>query len=122
MNIKLVLILCLIALLTLIGCSDDVPHGKTAKTSERGTIQDENTLQVVIRWSGDDFAARQDIETRNNIERLILERKIGKIIRVGAGMGWMAITVKVKDKQVARSSINEIMRIAAPTRKFTIEE
>ena len=122
MNIKLVLILCLIALLISIGCSDDVPHGKTAKTSERGTIQDENTLWVVIRWSGDDFAARQDIETRNNIERLMLERKIGKIIRVGTGMGWMDITVEVKDKQVARSSINEIMRIAAPTRKFTIEE
>ena len=122
MNIKLALILCLIALLTLIGCSDDVPHGKTAKTSERETMQDENTLRVVIRWPGDDVASRQDIETRNKIESLMLERKIGKIIRVGTGMGWMAITVEVKDKQVARSSINEIMRIAAPTRKFTIEE
>ena len=122
MNIKLALILGLIALLTLIGCSDDVPHGNATKTPERGTMQDENTLRLVIRWSGDDFAATQDIATRNKIERLILERKIGKIIRVGTGMGWMAIVVEVKDKQIARSSINEIMRIAAPTRKFTIEE
>jgi hypothetical protein len=85
-------------------------------------MQDENTLRLVIRCYGDDFAATQDIATRNKIERLILERKIGKIIRVGTGMGWMAIVVEVKDKQIARSSINEIMRIAAPTRKFTIEE
>ncbi len=122
MNIKLALILSLIALLTLIGCSDDAPHNKTAKTSEHGTMQDENMLRIVIRWPGDDFASRQDIETRNNIESLILERKIGKIIRVGTGMGWMDITVEVKDKQAVRSSINDIMRIAAPTRKFTIEE
>ena len=122
MNIKLVLILYLIALLTVINCSDDVQQGKIAKTSERGTMQDENTLRVVIRWHGDDFASKQDIETRNESESLILERNIGKIIRVGTGMGWMAITVEIKDKQIARSAINEIMRTAAPTRKFTIEE
>jgi len=121
MNIKFALILSLMALLTIIGCSDDVPHGKTAKTSERGTMIDENKLRVVIRWPGDDFASRQDIETRNKIESLILERKVGKIISVGTGMGWMDIAVEVKDKQVARSSISEIMRIVAPTRKFNIE-
>ena len=121
MNIKFALILSLMALLTIIGCSDDVPHGKTAKTSERGMMLDENKLRVVIRWPGDDFASRQDIETRNKIESLILERKVGKITRVGTGMGWMDIAVEVKDKQVARSSISEIMRMVAPTRKFTIE-
>jgi hypothetical protein len=122
MNIKLAIILFLIALLTLINCSDDIPQGNIAKTSERGTMQEENILRIVIRWPGDDFATKQDIETRNNIERLILEKKIGKVIRVGTGMGWMDITVEVKDKQDVRSSINDIMRIAAPTRKFTIEE
>jgi len=121
MNIKFALILSLMAILTIIGCSDDVPHGKTAKTSERGMMLDENKLRVVIRWSGDDFASRQDIETRNKIVSLILERKVGKITRVGTGMGWMDIAVGVKDKQVARSSISEIMRMVAPTRKFTIE-
>jgi len=121
MNIKFALIISLMALLTLIGCSDDVPHGKTAKTSERGMMLNENKLRVVIRWPGDDFASRQDIETRNKIESLILERKVGKITRVGTGMGWMDIAVEVKDKQVARSSISEIMRMVAPTRKFTIE-
>ena len=121
MNIKFALILSLMALLTIIGCSDDVPHGKTAETSEHGMMLDEYTLRIVIRWPGDDFASRQDIETRNKIESLILERNVGKITRVGTGMGWMDIVVEVRDKQVARSSISEIMRMVAPTRKFTIE-
>ena len=121
MKIKFALILFLTALLTVTGCSDDTPHGKTAKTSERGISHDENKLRVVIRWPGDDFASRQDVETRNEIESFILERNVGKIISVGTGMGWMDIVVEVKDKQIARSSISEIMRIAAPTRKFTIE-
>jgi hypothetical protein len=118
---KFSVILSLVALLTVIGCSDDVPHGKTAKTSERGMMGDENTLRLVIRWPGDDFASRQDIETRNKIESLILERKVGKIISVGTGMGWMDIAVEVKDKRAAQLSISEIMRIVAPTRKFAIE-
>ncbi|MDH4205011.1 MAG: hypothetical protein OEV45_05735 [Desulfobacteraceae bacterium] len=121
MNKKFAFILSLMVLLTVIACSDDVPHGKTAKPPERGMMRDGNTLRVVIRWPGDDFASRQDIETRDKIESLIFERKVGKIISVGTGMGWMDIAVEVKDKQVARSSISEIMRIVAPTRKFTIE-
>ncbi len=122
MNIKFALVLSSMVLLTVIGCSDDVPHGKTAKTPEREMMHDENKLRVVIRWPGDDFASRQDIETRNRIESLILERKVGKIISVGTGMGWMDIAVEVKDKRIARSSISEIMRVAAPTRNFTIEK
>ena len=122
MNRKFAFILSWMALLTVIGCSDDVPHGKIAGSPERGMMRDENTLRVVIHWPGDDFASRQDIETRNKIESLISERKVGKIIRIGTGMGWMDIAVEVKDKQVARSSIAEIMRIVAPTRKFTIEQ
>ncbi len=122
MNIKFALILSLMALLTVIGCSDDVPQGKTARSSEFGMMHDENTLRIVIRWPGDDFASRQDIETRNKIESLIFERNVGKIISVGTGMGWMDITVEVKDKRVAQLSISEIMSIAAPTRKFTIEQ
>ena len=121
MNIKFALILSLMVLLTVIACSDDAPHGKTTNPPERGMMRDGNTLRVVIRWPGDDFASRQDIEARDKIESLIFERKVGKIISVGTGMGWMDIAVEVKDKQVARSSISEIMRIVAPTRKFTIE-
>ncbi len=121
MNTKFTLILSLIAILTVTGCSDNAPHDKTAKTSKQEILHDENRLRLVIRWPGDDFASKQDIETRNEIESFIFERKVGKIISAGTGMGWMDIVVEVKDKQIARSSISEIMRIAAPTRKFTIE-
>ncbi len=121
MNIKFILILSLASLLTMIGCSDDASHGKTVKISDSGMIHDENTLRVVIRWPGDDFASRQDIETRNRIRNLISESNIGKVVRVGTGMGWMDIIVEVKDKKAARSSISKIMRSVAPTRKFTIE-
>ena len=121
MNIKFAFILLLIAFVTMTGCSDNAPHGKTAKTPER-KISHKNKLRLVIRWPGDDFASKQDIETRNEIERLIFERKVGKIISVGTGMGWMDIVVEVKDKQIARSSISEIMQTVAPTQKFTIEQ
>ena len=121
MNIKFASILFLMAILTLTCCSDNAPHGKTAKTSEQEILHDENRLRLVIRWPGDDFASRQDIETRNEIESLIFERKVGKIISAGTGMGWMDIVVEVKDKPIARSSIAEIMRFVAPSRKFTIE-
>jgi hypothetical protein len=122
MNIKFAFILLLMAFLTMTGCSDNAPHGQAAKTPEREISHDKNKLRLVIRWPGDDFASRQDIETRNEIERLIFERKVGKIISVGTGMGWMDIVVEVKDKQIARSSILEIMRTVAPTQKFTIEQ
>jgi hypothetical protein len=122
MNIKFAFILFLMAFLMMTGCSDNTPHGKAAKTSEREISHDENKLRLVIRWPGDDFASKQDIKTRNEIERLIFERKVGKIISVGTGMGWMDIVVEVEDKQIARSSISEIMRTVAPTQKFTIEQ
>ena len=122
MNRKFAFIIYSLALLTVVGCSGDAPPDKTARSPELEMMRDANTLRVVIRWPGDDFASRQDIETRNKIESLISDRKVGKIIRVGTGMGWMDIAVEVKDKQVARSSIAEIMRIVAPRRKFTIEQ
>jgi hypothetical protein len=121
MNRKFILILSLTALLTITGCSDNASHEGTAKTSERRIIHDEITLRLIIHWPGDDFASRQDIEARNKIQNLISEKKVGKIISAGTGMGWMDIVIGVKDKPAARSSISEIMRVAAPARKYTIE-
>lgn len=122
MNIKFALILSLLTVLTVTGCSDDGPQDKAAKISELEAMHNVSKLRVVIRWPGDDFASKQNIETRNKIESLMLERKVGKIIRVGTGMGWMDIIVEVNDEQIARSSISEIMRMVAPTRKFSIEK
>ena len=121
LSIKFALILSLALLLTVIGCSDDAPQKQAAKISETGIHHKEHLLRVVIRWPGDDFASRQDIETRNKIQNFISERNVGKVVRAGTGMGWMDIIVEVKDKNAARSSISEIMRIVAPARKFTIE-
>lgn len=121
MNIKFAFIPLLALLLTVIACSDNVSQDKTADTMGNKMVNPEKIIRLVIRWPGDDFASRQDIETRNKIENLIFERKVGKIISVGTGMGWMDISVEVTDKEVARSSITEIMRKVAPTRKFTIE-
>lgn len=115
-------ILSLMVLLAVTGCSNDAPPSETAKMPVQGVMHDNNRLRIVIRWPGDDFASRQDIETRNKIESLIFERKVGKIISLGTGMGWMDIVVEVKDKQAARSSISEIMGIGAPNRKYTIEQ
>lgn len=121
MHGKFALILFFAAFLTVIACSDDASQKGIAKTSERRIIHNETNLRLVIRWPGDDFASRQDIETQNRIQKLISERKVGRIISSATGMGWMDIVVKVKDKPVARSTISDIMRIAAPERKFTIE-
>jgi hypothetical protein len=121
MNKKIAWVVILTALSAFSGCSDQASHKETAKTSGGRMMHTEVTLRLVIRWPGDDFASRQDIETRNKIQNLISERKVGQIISVGTGMGWMDIVVKVKDKEVARSSVIEIMHMAAPTRKFTIE-
>ncbi|MGA7145130.1 MAG: hypothetical protein WBY47_11550 [Desulfobacterales bacterium] len=118
---KFALIFSLSALLAVTGCSDNASHKEPAKTPERRMMHDGTTLRLVIRWPGDDFASRQDIETRDKIQILISERKVGKIISAGTGMGWMDIVVKVRDKQAARSSISRIMHAAAPTRKFAIE-
>lgn len=118
---KFALIFSVSALLIVIGCSDNGAHKETAKTSESRMVHDETTLRLVIRWPGDDFASRQDIESRDKIQKLISEKKVGRIISAGTGMGWMDIVIKVKDKQAALSSISQIMRTAAPERKFTIE-
>jgi hypothetical protein len=121
MDMKFAFILSLMALLMVTACSDDASRKEIDKTSGTGMIHDKNTLRVVIHWPGDDFASRQEIATRDKIQRLISEKNVGKVIRVGTGMGWMDIVVEVQDKKTARSSISEIMRVVAPTRKFNME-
>jgi hypothetical protein len=122
LNGKFILILFLTVLLTITGCSDSASHKETAKGSERRIMHGKTTLRLVIHWPGDDFASKKDIEAQNKIQSLISEKKVGKIISAGTGMGWMDIVIEVKDKTAARSAISEIMRIAAPARKYTIEQ
>jgi hypothetical protein len=46
---------------------------------------------------------------------------VGKIIRVGTGMGWMDIALKVENKEDARVALEEIISEVAPGMKFAIE-
>ncbi len=78
-------------------------------------------MHLIIKWPGDDFASRQDLETRSKIESLIVERDVGKITRVGTGMGWMDIWIEVIDKENAKKAIDRIMVEAAPKAKYLIE-
>jgi len=78
-------------------------------------------LRIIIKWSGDDFASKQDLETRSKIESLIVERGVGRILRAGTGMGWMDIFVEAGDRESAKKAIREIMEEAAPKAKYLIE-
>ncbi len=78
-------------------------------------------LRILIKWSGDDFASKQDLEIRSKIETLITERGVGRIVSSGTGMGWMDIQVEVRDRANAREAIDQIMGEVAPEAKYLIE-
>ena len=81
-----------------------------------------NTLRIVFKWHGDDFASRQDLAIRDKIGDLIRERGVGKIIRAGNGMGWMDILIEVEDKDNATPKLEAIIKETEPAIIFTIEE
>ena len=119
--LRFTVIFSAIILIFIFGCSevgayDDgpspVPSDKTRPLTH---------LRVVIRWHGDDFASKQDLDTRHRIETLILEKGVGKIIRSGTGMGWMDIVVEVEDREGAAIAIKSIMEECAPGVTYTIE-
>jgi len=107
--------------LFLTGCSDVGPSddGTSPVPSDKTPML--NNLRIIIKWHGDDFASKQDLETRKRIETLILERGVGKLIRSGTGMGWMDIFVEVEDREGANKAIDGIMGEIAPDAKYVIE-
>ena len=118
---KFAVIVSLIVVIFLFGCSNDNPQDKTIHSLKSDNMRSDSNVRLVINWPGDDFASKQDLETRDKIEGLIVERKVGKIVRVGTGMGWMDISIAVKDKRFAQTVIKEIIKIVAPTVNFSIE-
>jgi hypothetical protein len=115
MNLKFSTIFLAIIFTVVLSCSDSEPL----------ISSNENTgghLRVIIKWPGDDFAATQDLETRNKIAQVISDRGIGKILRSGTGMGWMDIVVEVKNKAAARIEIEELVKEISPNYKSTIQE
>jgi hypothetical protein len=113
-----ILIRCGFPLLILLGlvwnCSDAEPPA-----SVRG--RQGSYLRLVIKWPGDDPASKQDLALRDKIERRLMEKKVGKIVRTGTGMGWMDIVLKVNDPDSAQSEIEAVMKAIAPDAKFGIQ-
>ena len=78
-------------------------------------------MRLIIKWPGDDLASKQDLELRDKIEQLLVEKKVGKIVRTGTGMGWMDIVLEVKDPKRARIEIQSIVSATAPDSNFAIQ-
>jgi len=46
---------------------------------------------------------------------------MGRVVRVGTGMGWMDIWIKVGDRESAKKAIDKIMGEVAANAKYLIE-
>jgi hypothetical protein len=99
-------------------CSGDA--SESVHTSPSHNLTQAGELRLVIRWGGDDFASKQDLELRSKLETLIEEKEVGHVFRSGTGMGWMDIWVKVENKGQARKALEGIMREVAPQKEYSV--
>ena len=115
-------ILLAVVLLFATGCGDEEPINAMKKPPVHDKTAARNTLRIVFKWPGDDFASRQDLTIRDKIGNLISERGVGKIIRAGSGMGWMDILIEVGNKDSATPKLEAIIKEAQPAIIFSIED
>lgn len=109
-----------VVLLLVINCSNSDPSQALSSPDLSSGNQPEKKLRILFRWPGDDFATKQQLEVRDKIERLISERRIGKVIQSGTGLGWMDIVIEVKEKETAKERVEKIIKENAPNARFTI--
>lgn len=121
-NNKVPFILLAFVFLLAVGCGDEEPTDAVKKPPVHDKTAAHDTLRIVFRWPGDDFASRQDLAIRDKIGNLIRERGVGKIIRAATGMGWMDILVEVDNKDVATPKLEAIIKETEPSIIFTIED
>ena len=121
-NNKWSFILLAFVLLFAAGCGDEEPTNAMKKPPVHDKTAARNTLRIVFKWPGDDFASRQDLTIRDKIGDLIRERGVGKIMRAGTGMGWMDILIEVKNKDNATPKLEAIIKETEPAIIFTIED
>jgi hypothetical protein len=120
-NRTLLTLFAAILLSLIAGCSDNQPSDTEKSPSSSKEALAGGELRIVIRWGGDDFASKQDLEMRDRIEGLIGERRVGQVTRSSTGMGWMDIWVRVEDRGEARRAVEAIMKEVAPQAKFSID-
>ena len=121
-NNKWSFILLAFVLLLAAGCGDEEPTDAVKKSPGYNKTAADNTLRIVFKWPGDEFASRRDLAIRDKIENLIRERGVGEIIRDGAGMGWMDILIEVENKDKAIPKLEAIIRETEPAIIFSIED
>jgi hypothetical protein len=121
-NNKWSFIVLVFILLLAAGCGNEEPNNAVKKPPVRDKTAAHNTLRIVFKWPGDDFASRQDLAIRDKIGDLIRKRGVGKIIRAGTGMGWMDILIEVENKDNATPKLETIIKETEPAIIFTIED
>jgi hypothetical protein len=96
-----------------LACDDD-------RSSPPDTGDNNRIFRIVIKWYGDDMANRQELAMRDRIAQRIVQEKIGKIIRLGTGMGWMDIVVTVKASESIVVKLNQIVNELVPDSGYMI--
>ena len=113
-------VIVIVAVVT--NCSDSEPPEKTGLHQKSHSWNTESKLRIVFRWPGDDFASKQDLETRDRIGRLLVENRLGKVVRTGTGMGWMDLVLELENNSSARAEIEKIIKEISPDAKFSFEK
>ena len=103
-------------------CSDGEPPEETGLLQKSHNSNTESRVRIVFRWPGDDFASKQDLEARDRIGTLLVENRLGQVVRAGTGMGWMDLVVELANNSQARSEIEKIIEEVAPHAKFSFEK
>ena len=114
------IILMAVILLLIVNCSNSDPSQTPQSPELSSGNQPEKKFRILFRWPGDDFATKQQLEVRDKIERLISERRIGRVIQSGTGLGWMDIVIQAKEKETAKERVKKIIKENAPNARFTI--
>ena len=121
MKLRPVAIFLICVLATVAGCSDDQAARDPGTSLISTHDNSDHTLRIVFRWTEDDVASRQELETRDKVGQAIVEKGLGSILRSGTGMGWMDIIVEVENKNSARVEIEAMIKKVFPDAKFRIE-
>ncbi len=54
--------------------------------------------------------------------RLLVENRLGKVVRTGTGMGWMDLVLELENNSSARAEIEKIVKEISPDAKFSFEK